>query len=490
MKLALLVTTLLLTAIMCPISARPGRGSSLVSHAEYSAHDIPATLTTGITTRVSVASNGTEANGASRSASLSAHGRFVAFSSYADNLVSGDNNGFSDVFVHDRTSDETTRVSVASDGTEGNGESYGASISTDGRFVAFTSKASNLVSNDSNSNCPPSESNCSHIFVRDRYTVKTARVSVASDGTEGNDGSYGASISADGRFVAFSSLSDNLVSGDNNGFSDVFVHDRTSGETIRVSVASGGTEGNGESYGASISADGRFVAFSSSADNLVSGDENYGRDIFIHDRDNGETIRASVASDGTEGNDDSIGPSIAASGRFVAFSSWADNLVRDDNNTCYLGGLPCSDIFVHDRDSGETSRVSLASNGTEADAESFEASISEDGRFVAFESDATNLVSNDNQDYAWCRHGTHDDTNCDDVFVHDRHTGDTIRVSISSDGEEVDHDSYDPSISADGRVVAFATWASNLVNDDSNGTVDVFVHDRDVTRTFLPLIRR
>ena len=236
----------------------------------------------------------------------------MAFVSYASNLVSGDTNEWDDIFVYDRQADITTRVSVASDGTQGNDWSYTPSISADGRYVAFQSASTNLVSDDSNG--------FFDIFVHDRQTGTTTLVSVASDGSLGNNASNSTSISADGRYVAFLSGATNLVSEDTNlGHEDVFVHDRQTGQTSLVSRASDGTQGIYGSSSPSISADGRFVAFSSFAYNLVSEDTNNMYDIFVHDRQTGATTRVSVASDGTQGYDDSIGAYISADGRYVAF---------------------------------------------------------------------------------------------------------------------------------------------------------------------------
>ena len=200
------------------------------------------------TTRVSVDSSGAQSDGSSSASSISADGRFVAFDSDATNLVDGDTNGFADIFVHDRQTDKTTRVSVRSDGTEGNGSSYNPSTSADGRFVAFDSNATNLVTGDTNG--------WYDIFVRDRQMATTARVSVDSAAAQGNGNSGGASISGDGRYVAFQSDATNLVTGDTNGRVDIFVHDRQTGTTDRVSVDSAGTEGNGSSKYPSISATG------------------------------------------------------------------------------------------------------------------------------------------------------------------------------------------------------------------------------------------
>jgi Tol biopolymer transport system component len=405
----------------------------------------------GNTTRVSVASDGTQANGGSFTPSISADGRYVAFASIAVNLVSGDTNGVQDIFVHDRQTGQTTRVSVASGGAQANGPSFDPSISADGRYVAFASLATNLVSGDTN--------NEQDIFVHDRQTGQTTRVSVATGGGQANLASSDPSISADGRYVAFESIASNLVSGDTNNTGDIFVHDRQTGATTRVSIGPGGTQANRGSLAPSISADGRYVAFHSSATNLVSGVTNGTTHIFVHDRQTGATTRVSVASDGTEGNSVSIKPSISADGRYVAFQSIATNLVSGDTNGT-------QDIFVHDRQTGQTTRVSVASDGTEGNSGSNDPSISANGRYVAFQSQANNLVSGDTGFIT-------------DIFIHDRQTGVTTRVSIAFDGTEANNVSSAPSISADGRYIAFESNASNLVDGDTNGTQDIFVHDRE-----------
>ena len=407
--------------------------------------------TAGTTTRVSVASDGTQGNDFSVEPSISASGRYVAFNSLASNLVSGDTNGVVDVFVHDRKTGQTTRVSVASDGTQGNELSDAPSISDDGRYVAFFSNASNLVSGDTNET--------GDVFVHDRKTGQTTLVSVASDGTQGNGGSGHAAISPNGRYVAFQSEASNLVSGDTNNTIDVFVHDRKTGQTTLVSVGSNGTQGNDLSLHPSISADGRYVAFDSLATNLAEGgDTNSTSDVFVHDLKTGQTTLVSVASDGTQGSGYSFVPSISASGRYVAFDSFATNLVSGDTNFA-------PDIFVHDLKTGQTTRVSVASDGTQGNSDSGGRSISATGRYVAFHSFATNLVS--------------DDTNfTGDTFVHDRKTGQTTRVSVASDGTQGNDFSGDPSISATGHFVAFTSFATNLVSGDTNGTGDIFVHDR------------
>jgi Tol biopolymer transport system component len=397
--------------------------------------------------RVSVDSSGTEGNDRSEIPSISSDGRYVAFTSGADNLVAGDMNNTWDVFVRDTQTGTTTRVSVDNSGTEGNDDSDIPSISSDGRYVAFRSYAYNLVAGDTN--------NASDVFVHDRQTGTTTRVSVDSSGTEGNGDSGSPSISSDGRYVAFYSLANNLVAGDTNSYYDVFVHDMQTGTTTRVSVDSSGTEGkNGESFHPSISSDGRYVAFVSRADNLVAGDTNNTADIFVHDTQTGTTTRVSVDSSVAEGNGDSGDPSISSDGRYVAFTSRADNLVAGDTNYTW-------DVFVHDMQTGTTTRISVNSSGTQGNDISINSSLSSDGRYVAFYSFADNLVAGDTNQYY-------------DVFVHDTQTGTTTRVSVDSSGTEGNNNSWIPVISSDGSYVAFDSFANNLVAGDTNNTQDVF----------------
>jgi Tol biopolymer transport system component len=446
-----------------------------------------ASASAGITTLVSVASDGTQGNGGTGSPSLSADGRFVAFYSAASNLVPDDTNGTSDVFVHDRQTGITEIVSIASGSTQANASSSMPSISADGRFVAFQSWATNLIPGDTticwNENETYGDIPCQDIFVHDRQTGMNQRASHAYDGGNRQNGSIDPALSADGRFVAFTSYANNLVPGGGNFTNSIYLYDLQTGTTELVSVNSDGETGNWRADYASLSADGRFVAFQSRANNLVPGDTNacfhqgwydygagYCPDIFVHDRQTGLTERVSVASDGTQGDYYSDWPKISADGRFVTFDSVASNLVPNDNYCDYYGPEPCSDIFVHDRQTGLTERVSIASDGTPPDRASSGSSISADGRFVAFTSWATNLTASDTNDWY-------------DVFVHDRETGITERVSVASNGTQGNYVSWSPGLSTDGRFVAFTSAASNLVSGDTNGAWDVFVRDRGSTAT-------
>jgi Tol biopolymer transport system component len=406
---------------------------------------------------VSVASGGGQADLGSWVSDISADGRFVAFESGARNLVPSDTNGAMDVFVHDRATQSTSRVSVSSTGAQAitPDGSFMPSISGDGRWVAFQSWAANLVPGDTNA--------APDVFVHDRQTLATTRVSVGSGGAQANGASFSPSISHDGRWVAFASAATNLAAGDVNGAYDVFVRDLQTGATTLVSVASAGTHGDNHSMHPSVSADGRWVAFQSFATNLVASDANGAWDVFLHDRQMATTTRVSVGAGGGEGNRSSSSPTISADGVLVAFVSEASTLVAGDTNNG-------TDVFVHNRSTAMTTRVSVGPGGIQSNHHSFAATISRDGRWVAFRSDATNLVS--------------DDTNLvQDVFVHDRLTGTTTRVSVGLGGGQGNatsgHPSIDPpSISSGGRWIAFESEASNLVSADTNNDWDVFVHDR------------
>jgi hypothetical protein len=386
----------------------------------------------GETNLVTTSWDGLSANSLSFSPDISLNGRYVAFDSYATNLVNGDTNDTSDIFVYDNVEKTITRVSVSSLGYQSDKSSSSPSISADGRYVAFDSYATNLVIGDSNVECyyftSPNPTNCPDIFVHDRTTGTTIRVSVNSDGVQGNGYSYSPDISSDGQLIVFESRATNLV-GDEylecnqpiwGNCIDIFVHDQVTGITKRVSVSSDGVQGNDGSYSPSMSSDGRYVAFSSDANNLVSDDTNGVQDVFVHDLETKETKRVSISTDGFQGNDWSGSPRISADGRYVAFSSNASNLVAGDNNNR-------DDIFVHDIDTGVTSLISVSTEGVQGNDWSGSPAISNNGRHVAYGSEATNLVSGDTNGMS-------------DVFMHE------IDGAISPP-VGIDLDVYDSSIS-------------------------------------------
>jgi Tol biopolymer transport system component len=415
------------------------------------------------TTRVSVDSAGAQANGPSFRPVITPDGRFVAFESAATNLVPNDTNGKADVFVYDRLLGTTERVSVSSTGAEGNDHSLwfndnsdpSVSITPDGHYVAFTSFATNLVSGDTN--------HSADAFVRDRWSGTTVRVSVDSNGAQSVGETYATAISADGRFVAFASTAVFTPNDFNSAF-DIFVRDRLLGTTKIVS--GGGSQGGSDSAHPSLSADGRYVVFDSNNHNLVPGDSNNTTDVFWRDLQTNLIVCLSVSDVHQQGNSASYGATISSDGRYVAFVSDATNLVPNDTNGVI-------DVFVRDMVNQTLKRVSVDSAGAQVHGSSYSPSISADGRYVAFVSDATNLVPNDTNGSA-------------DVFMHDLLTGETTRVSVDSSGAQADENGFYlyPSISADGRYVAFASVATNLVSGDTNGAEDIFVRDRGDASAF------
>ncbi len=407
-----------------------------------------------VITIVSRATDGTLGNNWSRveaGRSVSGDGRFVAFYSNASNLVPGDENSSYDVFVHDRLTGSTTLVSATPQGSAGDWSSEWPSISYNGRYVAFYSRASNLVPVDANGYTYD-------VFVRDLATGATTLVSVSSTGEQGDRSSQNPSISGDGRLVAFQSDAYNLVPDDpGTGYSDIYLRDRVDGRTTVISVSSDGTRGDGHSYTPAISHDGRYVAFLSYATNLVSGDTNNAADIFLHELASGETRRVSVGGDGSQADGNSSSPQISGDGRYVVFFSSATNLVSGDAN-----GV--ADIFLHDQITGDTTRLSLSSQGTPGNGQSTAPTISADGRYAAFMSAAPNLVP-----------GV---TTANQVYLRDLQSGETSCLSCTAEGVPGAGYSATPALSGDGRVAAFWSYATNLVEGDSNSQADVFVVDR------------
>lgn len=370
------------------------------------------------------------------------------------------------------------RVSVASGGAESHGLVDGPAISADGRFVAFSSDASDLLAPGQDTN------GVSDVFVHDRVQGTTERVSVRALGAQASGRSLHASISGDGRFVAFYSEDGVLVAGDNNGVGDVFVHDRLLHQTRLVSVSVLGGSALGTSFGPAISGDGRWVAFYSGAADLIplGLDTNGSRDAFECDLVTGVIQRISVNSAGVQGDFHSGssqeipgGISLSFDGRYAVFTSDAENLDVNDVNGR-------TDVFVHDRTSGTTALVCVDDAGVQGTNASDAPAISADGRFVVFQSRSTTLVPGDTNQF-------------NDVFVRDLVLGKTERVSVGAFGEQLAGPGSpqitlvtNPSISADGRWVAFNTTLVGAVPGDTNSKSDVFAFDR-TTRTIHLLSR-
>jgi Tol biopolymer transport system component len=471
------------------------------------------------------------ANSSSYDPSISGDGRYVVFASNASNLVSGDNNNMSDVFLVNRDPDGNgifdeqpytfERISVDLNGYESHGFCMSPCVSDDGSRILFLSDAPDLVANDYNGT--------NDAFLWDLWWGTMERVDVDSNGDEANNGCSFADLSADGNVVAFCSYSDNLAPFDTNSLPDVFVRDLYSGTTELVSTDPYGVPGDLQSYvfRHCLSFDGRFVAFQSFADDLTI-DTNFQSDIFIRDRWNRTTALVSVASNGVQGNGGSWNPTLSAYGSRLTFVSTSDNLVSGDGNAN-------GDIFLRDLNSGTTTLVSASANGGSSNGWSGNATVSADGSMVALSSDASDLVnmgdtaghrdvfladlaagttryvsaipageangpsmstsndsdaptrpvlSKDGRYVAFESDATNliesDGNGAQDVFVADRTTGAMVRVSVSSSGVEGNGKSWGPTISGTGRFVAFASVATNLVASDANGDKsDVFVHDRD-----------
>ncbi|MBD1910428.1 putative Ig domain-containing protein [Leptolyngbya sp. FACHB-8] len=333
------------------------------------------------------------------------------------------------------------------------------SFSATGRYVAFEADDSSLVRGDTNQS--------QDVFVYDLYTKTYSRVSLSSSGIEGDRMSGSPSISADGRYVAFWSYASNLVEGDTNGLEDAFLHDRQTGETIRISLDANGNQLSDATIGTIISADGRYVAVSSRASNLAPGEDvNRHFDVFVYDRLTQQNTRVSVPFNGIA--DPSFlhfsrWPRMSNDGRYISFFSTATNIVSNDTNNL-------QDIFVRDHQTGETTRVSVASDGTQNTGQVSPAEISGDGRYVVFSSSDGTLVSGDTNGAI-------------DIFLHDRVTGETSRISMGGQGEQANGNSRLPSISKDGRYVSFVSNATNLVVGSSTSLGNVYIYDRQTGET-------
>lgn len=398
------------------------------------------------TSLVSIAYDGGLAEGHSSYPAISADGRYVAFDSWASNLVEGGSHQRS-VYVRDMLTGTNELVSVSTSNEQTSATN--PSISPDGRFVVFETSMANLVPGDTN--------NRYDIFVRDRQLRQTERISVSSNEDQANDNAFSASISADGRFIAFHSEASNLTSDDENYYSDVFVRDRQAGTTELVSVGNDGSQSNMTSRYPSISGDGRYVVFESDATNLVPGGTNGGYDIYVRDRQTHTTELISISYQGEEINYSSHFPSISSDGRYVVFESFA-NLTADDTN----GSI--SDIFVRDRQTGTIELASRSLAGISGNDASLHASISNNGRYITYTSRASNIVEDDSNG-RW------------DIFVYDRYSRHTKRASVSSNDGQSNSNSGEPYIAGDTNAVVFYSQATNLIDGDTNGVDDIFMHE-------------
>ncbi len=376
---------------------------------------------------------------------ISEGGRFVAFSSRATNLLptEPDSEAFADVFVFDRSTRTYEIVSRNQDGELPNDDCRFVSMTGDGRLLAFTSGATNLVPEDSD---PTVDA-----FLVDRETGIVTRPAAAA----GNGNARFTQLSEDGRFLVFSSVATDLVPGDDNGVEDVFLLELATNRLTLVSQSQAGDLGGLESEEPSISGDGRFIAFTSRAANLVPGDTRDRPDVFLYDREAVTLARVSNGLGGSAGAQSSLFPWITRDGSAVAFRSFADDLVPGDTNADW-------DVFVWERATGEIERVSETPDGLDGDGNSVYISISTSARYVAFSSGAANLTPDDSN-------------NTRDIFVRDRSTDRIVRL-LPQNGAEPDGMNQFPVIAPDGASVLFRSFASNWGSGvDEDGEPDIYI---------------
>jgi Tol biopolymer transport system component len=395
---------------------------------------------------------------------VSGDGRFVVFSTYASNVLPGLPVGEqTGIYVRDRLLGTTGQVDLGIGGAQPNGAGAEGAISADGRYVAFFSSATNLVPGDTNAS--------PDVFIRDRWLAKTTRASVAWDGSQSNPlgGPYffqALSLSDDGQVVAFLSEATNLVPNDTNGFADIFVRDLRAGTTERVNLSSTGAQLIGRTgEGFSLSGDGRFIAFSTVAYGVMPDESSYPSSVYLRDRLTGQLERISRGPGGTA--IDGWYASMSADGRYVAFQSTG-------RSTPTGSSVTAAGVRVYDRVPGASTLVSVSSSGAPANQQIRDFSISADGRFVGFSTTADNLVPVDLGNLR------------EDVFLHDRQTRQTSLVSAPATGLHANRWSKSPSLSGDGRFVAFLSAASNLVPGVPIDNVHVYL--RDMSGPVAPLI--
>ena len=399
---------------------------------------------------VSVSSNGTFGNDFSYYSVISSDGRYVAFQSQSSNLVTNDTNGQYDIFRHDLLTATTELVSLRSNGVaSANGLGLEPDISGDGRYVVWSTNASNVVSGDTNGTWD--------VFLRDMATGTNERISLTGSGAQASDRSDGPRITPDGRHVVFHSDAA-LLASDTNGQKDVYRLDRQTGQLEIVSVTQGAAQGNGGSYHGDVSDDGRHVVFTSSADNFAAGDTNGTADMFWKDMATGELRRVNVSSSGAQANGESTWPYVSGDGLTVVFSSRGSTLVTGDSNGNW-------DLFAHDITTSTTERLNVRPGGAQANSYvRSPASVSTDGRFVIYASLSTNLVANDTNGKQ-------------DIFLRDRQSATTERVNLSLTGGELNDDSWVPAMTPDARVITYTSEATNIVTGNTNNERQIFARD-------------
>ncbi|MHC4923975.1 MAG: TolB family protein [Planctomycetota bacterium] len=394
----------------------------------------------------SIANGGAASNGGAYDGAVSSNGRYVTFYSDATDLLPTPT-ADSQVFVRDLRKGTTTLVTRSTEGMVANGDSFSPAISKNGRLVTFSSRAGDLVAGDTN--------DFTDIFVADLRTGDIEIISRPMGGGEGNDHAYmwGRAMSDNGRLVVFASSASNLADGDTNGQRDVFLHDRVRGETTLVSRTPAGIPGNGASSEASISPNGRFVVFDSSATDLTDEPSAGQYGIFLYDVRRGTLEQVTRAVDGGAPDGGSFDPVVSNNGRWVAFWSRATNLVDDDDNDNY-------DVFLVDRRKGETRLISRTPAEEPGNGNSWGVVISANGKTILLYSTSTDLVTPD------------DNGSNNDLYQYDPRRGTLTRLGPAPDGAQGDGDAYfsPAGLSSNGRWLQFTSSSSNLVE---GATVEV-----------------
>lgn len=400
--------------------------------------------------KASNSASGGDADDANYRPAVSGNGRFVVYSSDATNIIENDVNGFTDIFLYDRLNGKTELVSITSFGEQLNAGSslFNNSVSDDGRYIAFTTTATNISFESTNG--------LMLAYVHDRVSGMTTLVSKSSGGAIPNSSCTRARISGDGRFIIYSSTATNLANDvDDTNDTDIFVYDRDTGNTECASVNAAGKSPVGAAAFSSVSADGRFVTFQSACDTLDANDTHIGNDIFIRDRQLGSTTLISAGAGGAAdgASDESV---VSGDGSFVVFRSNATNLI---SGTTVAAN---NHLYLWKRADGSVSLVTKAFGGGAASAGGSLCDISESGRFVVFRSTATNIMNIAQTQSAH-------------LYLYDRVNDTFSRASDTIGGTEANGDVSDPSISNDGSVVAYVSNANNLSPNDQNSDYDIFV---------------
>jgi len=411
--------------------------------------------------RINLSTAGVQADDWSHSPVVSDDGRYLAFYSSATNLVLGDTNGIGDIFHHDRVTGITTRCSVSSSGIQADKASGGAAISWDGRYVAFAT-VSDLFD-------PLDQNGTTDVYLHDTVTQTTELVSIGHFGNQGNDYSNDPALNFDGSIVVFSSSASNLVTFDLNNEQDIFLRDRNLGKTKGISRTVLDTQTDAWSNGPSVSSDGRYVAYSTSASNIGLGDTTSDADTYVYDTLLNVTVLATVKEDGSQIPSDCGSAPISADGGFIAFQSSGFQVTADDTNST-------DDVFVRDLALGTTELASQASDGTQTwFHNNFKTSISEDGRYISWWTRSSVYLSGDTNGMV-------------DVYVRDRQAGVTELVSSQSSGAMGNGESNGGDMSPDGRFIVYVSTSTDLVQGDTNGLHDIFLVDRHLGTLALDVV--